>query len=241
MNWGAWIPESWQRAVQGAAARIDTMPDRDRLALVGGLLALVGAAEFMVVWPLHAKRDSIVAAAVQQAQQEADEASELAQAAAQKQSELESRLAQVAAQLARLGAGNASGQSLNSLLTQTLAGQGAQIVSLRELAVEDVQPAGVEAGVANSNTAAATGAADAASATSSTAASSTALFRHRFELTLAGSHEALITALGTLDRSARPLRIERVRVAIVATADGTDLQARITLAVIGTEKSWLTI
>ncbi len=234
MNWRRWVPAPWLRGLQGTAARIDAMPDRDRLALFGGLLAIVAAAEFMVVWPLHAKRDSIVAAAVQQAQQEADAASELAQAAAQKQSELESRLAQVSTELARLGAGNATGQSLNSLLTQTLAGQGAQIVALRELAVEDVQPGGDPAAA----TAAATAAADAASAAAGATPQSTALFRHRFELTLAGNHEALITALGTLERSARPLRIERVR---VATTDGTALQARITLAVIGTEKSWLTI
>jgi hypothetical protein len=238
MNWRRWIPAPWLRAVQGAAARIDAMPDRDRLALVGGLLALVAAVEWMVVWPLHAKRDTIVAAAVQQAQQEADAASELAQAAAQRQSELESRLAQVSAELARMGAGNVTGQSLNSLLSQTLAGQGAQIVSLRELAVEDVQPAGAEAGGVDNSAATANAAADAASAAAGAAAASTALFRHRFELTLAGNHDALISALGALDRSARPLRIERVR---VATVDGAALQARITLAVIGTEKSWLVI
>jgi len=210
-----------------ATARIDAMPKRERIALFAGALALLAAAEFLLVMPLQAKRQTILSAAQQQAQHEANAAAEAEQSRFQTQAELDKQLVQLDKELARLGAGNSTGEPLTFLLTQALARQDARVVALRELAVEELQLA---------TPVRAEPPAGAASAASEPAAAP--LYRHRFELTLGGTPAALVTAVRALDHGARPLRIERVR---MAARDASSVQATITLAVIGTEKSWLSL
>jgi hypothetical protein len=234
-----YIPAPLLKQGQAAVARVDAMPQRERLALFCAVLALLCAAEALWVMPMRSQRQNIGHAAAQQAQSEADAAAEAEQTRAQQQTDLEERLAKLDAELMRLGAGESAGKPLGFLLTQGLVRQGVQVVGLRELAVEDIDTlasAGAEAAAA-------------APAPAASDAAAPMLYRHRFELTLDGTPDALIAAVRNLDRDARPLRIERVRMAAHTTTRSAEqtadpapgVRATVTLAVISNERTWLSI
>ena len=222
MNPALPVPPAIRTAFAAAIARIDALPGRERLALFGALLAVLVAAELLLVEPVHNRRQQVENATVEQAQRVADEQTQAEQARIDRQNQLEAQLERIDSDLSRLGAGTSSGQSLSFLLTQALARQDVRIVSLREHAVEAIQPA-----------ASAEPALD-----GSMPPPAVALFKHRFELTLAAPPAALIDALRTLDQSARPLRIERAR---LSGRDEGSVQLTVTLVVIGTERAWLAI
>ncbi len=219
----AWLSDGVLAPLRSAAARVDALPRRERLALFAAALALVGAVEFLLVQPDRARRQAIEDATVEQAQRVADEQTQAEQQRVQKHDALQAQLARLDRELAQLGAGASSGQSLGFLLTQALARQDVRIVSLRELAVEAIQAAVDPAAAAQPGAA---------------PPSSAALYRHRFELTLGGAPAELINALRALDQGARPLRVERVRMS--GQSDST-VQLAVTLLVIGTERAWLAI
>ena len=195
---------------------------------------------------MQARRALIVGASAEQAQQLADEQAQAEQARSARQSELDARLATLERALAALGGGddrgrasshasaNPSGRPLGFLLAQALARQDVRLLGLRELTVDVVQ----QAVTAPAEGVPATAADDAAIAPPAAAAAPIALYRHRFEVTLGGNPAALIDALRAIDQGARPLRVERAH---LSGADADSVRLAITLAVVTTERSWLSI
>lgn len=203
---------------------IDALPDRDRHLLLVGALAVLVAADLMLVQPLGAKRKAVVAAAAEQIASTQAEHDRVAQELAQSRHQLDAQARRLDAELQRLGAERPDGEPLARLLRRVLARQGVAVVSLRDLDVVEV-----EAG----------GSATAAS-TPEGAEHTRLLFKHRLELTLDGQAAALVAAVAALDQHARPLRIERVRL-VAQAGPATTQQAVITLAVLGTDRTWLAI
>lgn len=228
MNWRKLFPAPWVEQVSSSIARIDALPQRERLALLGAALALVVAVELLFVQPLRERREQIELATVEQVQREADERALVEQARVDAQTQSETQLQTIDRELASLGADGSSSQSLSFLLAKALARQDVRVVSLRELMVEDIHPEVVPDADAP--------AAPATSAESETPA--VVLYRHRYEVTLGGAPETLIDALRALDQGARPLRIERVR---LQRQEQGVVQLAVTLMVIGTERAWLAI
>jgi len=212
---------------QALLDRLDRLPARERSLLVVGALALLVGLEMMVVWPMHGQRQTVVDAASAQAQSEADAAAQAAGAQAQALAELQTRLATIERDLKGLGAGKASGEPMGFLLSRTLRAQGVQMLSMRELAVEELDTA----------PAAAAGPDMVAGAVAAGPAHPP-LFRHRWELSFSGEVGALRAAVQSLDDGLRPLRIERVR---IGSRDGRAVEATVTLVVIGMERTWLSI
>lgn len=228
MNWQRLIPAPWLEQIKAAVARIDRLPQRERWALLGAILALVVAVEFLFTQPLRDRRIQIELAAIEQIQREADERAMIEQARDDAKAQSESQLQTVDRELAQLGAQGSSTQSLSFLLAKALARQDVRVVSLRELMVEDIQPEQV---IDPNAPAAPAGAEESASPT-------VTLYRHRYEVTLGGVPATLVDALRALDAGARPLRIERAR---MHRQDNGSVQLAVTLMVIGTERAWLAI
>jgi len=221
------------RTAWGAfTGRIDALPERDRRVLLVGVLSLLLAAELLLVQPIGARRAAIVAAATEQADETLAERERTEQARAEARNELDARAAKVERDLQRLGAEGPQGEPLALLLRRVLARHGVAVVALRDLDV-------IEVAADQPDTRAATEApSDIAAAAAPGGEPPRTLFRHRLELTLGGDAAALIQAVDALDRQARPLRIERVRlVAVHASAT----QAVVTLTVLGTQRTWLAI
>jgi hypothetical protein len=211
--------------------RIDALPDRERYVLLLGALAVLAAADVLIVQPLGTKRATVLAAVAEQADSAAAERAQAEQAAAQARSELDARAARLQRELQQLGAERESGEPLARLLRRVLARQGVDIVALRDLDVVEI-----DAAVAAASAPSAASAPDAAPAKPERTG---VLFKHRLELTLAGDAQQLVAALAALDAGARPLRIERVR--MLMREGASQPHAVITLAVLGTERIWISI
>jgi type II secretory pathway component PulM len=201
--------------------RIDALPDRERHALLLGAIAVLVAADWLFVQPLGTKRSVVLTAVTEQVDSAAAERANAEQAAAQARSELDAKATRLERELQQLGAERSGGELLARLLRRVLARHGVDIVALRDLEVVEIDAT--------------------AAAASAPAATDRArvLFKHRLELTLSGDAHRLVAALAALDGDARPLRIERVRM-LVAEGASTP-QAVITLAVLGTERTWMQI
>lgn len=211
---------------QLVSARVDTMARRDRLALMGIGLGLLIAAELLLVMPMRSTRMNIASAAADQLRSEEDAATQAREARDQALALQKTTLAKLERELAALGVGTTRGQSLSFLLSRTLRGSTVRVVSLRELNIESIEPAAAEAS------------AEAAAAAPKPDTPATTLFRHRFELRLSGEVAALTSAVLSLETETRPLRLERVK---LESSNGSAVHATIVLAVIGTERLWLSI
>ena len=219
------LPPHLRRAIDALAAHIDGLQNRERAWLMLAALALLAALEWAVVWPLQERRSAIAAAGQQAEREQTDAADAERQAAASQGKQLEATLQGLEDDLHRLGNAKASGEPLTFLLQRVLAREPARIESLRELALEEVDAAALNQAPPVPD--------------ASPAAPAIALYRHRFELTLSGEPASLVSAVRALDSGARPLRIERVRLAAAGAAGA--LRATVTLSVIGAERTWLSI
>jgi hypothetical protein len=209
---------SWSALMQ----RIDALPDRERHVLLIGAIAVLVAADWLWVQPLGTKRHAVLAAVTEQADSAAAERASAEQAAAQARNELDAKAARLERELQQLGAERSGGEPLARLLRRVLARHGVDIVALRDLEVVAIDAS-----------------AAAAASAPATTERTRVLFKHRLELTLAGDAHRLVAALAALDVDARPLRIEGVRLLV---REGASVpQAVITLAVLGTERTWLSI
>jgi hypothetical protein len=206
-------------------ARLDALPDRDRHMLLIGVLAVLVAADLMLVQPVSVKRQAVLAAADEQARSAQIETERAAQALAQSRNELDAQAAQLDAELRRLGTERPDGEPLARLLRRVLARRDVSVVSLRNLDVVEVDFGG-------SSTAEAASAPD--------GERGRRLYMHRLELTLGGRADTLVAAVAALDRHAKPLRIERVRL-LAAQEPEIRQRAVLTLAVLGTERTWLAL
>ena len=242
-GWKKSLQANWQ---QRAIAPLQAMSERDRVALLLAGLTLVGAVDWFVVWPMNIQRGSIVQAAIAQAQATADAAAQAQAEVAKAMAALDERSRNLDADLAKLGMAQSSGQQLGALLTRALQQQAVQVLGLRETAAESIEAASPAAagtgaaidGAAHSPAAAATSTPSAATGETAAAAPVAALFRHRFELRLQGEVPALLTALSSLERQVKPLRIARVR---LEGAEGKQARLTLGLVVLSTERVWLSL
>lgn len=225
-TWRENLLEPLLARAKAQAERFDALPMRHRTAVLGGVVAIAIAAEFLLVAPTKAKRELVERAMVEQVQREADEMAQAEEERAGQRLALEQQLAAVDGELAQLGAGATSGQPLSFLLNRALARQEVNVISLRELMVERIVAPEAPA------------AAGAIEETPTQAQEAPTLYRHRFEVTLGGGSSELIDALEALDRDTRPLRVERVR---LSGNSATKVELAVTLTVVGTERSWLSI
>lgn len=251
------LPAAWRQAIEWLArrfaARLKALPPRDRLALCGAAFALLGAVEWFYVLPMRAQRQTIAAATAEQVRAEGEALDTRERQRSQAEAALEARLAEIDKALAAHGAGRERSETLHALLARALVAQSARILSLRDSGVEALDLTPVSTGPGE-GAAAAGGAADSAAAAAAPAAAVASgggvaaegvaaeaqpqLFRHRYELMLAGDATALTSALERLSQVLPPLRIERVRLA--GRPDGS-VEATLTLMVIATERTWLTL
>ena len=227
------LRELWQRL----RAHLDGMAPRERLALAAVGLALLGAIEVGLVWPVREQRQAITAAVTAQELAESDAQQALLDQRSAEDAALQSRLDEVDRELARHGAGRLHSEPLAAWLARALAGQAVQVVALRDLALEelDTTPASASDPGADGATSAAAGAGH---TTGAVPAQHAPLYRHRYELTLGGDVDELSAAVQRLGERLLPLRIERVR---LASADGLKVQATLTFVVIAAERTWITL
>ncbi|MBI5719462.1 MAG: hypothetical protein HZC37_17480 [Burkholderiales bacterium] len=232
---------------------LDTMPSRERLALLALALAALMAAEFLVVLPMREQRQ-VVASALD-AETEAAAAAEQARTEqlAQEQAALESRLAAVEWELRRRGTGGLRSESLGAWMQRALAGQPVRVVALRDQGVQEIDAAAVTAGAAGDGAdrahgaSAANGAGVPATAAAVVAAAATdpaapaaaaTLYRHRYELTLAGEVADLGAAMQVLAERLAPLRIERVR---LSSGDGIAVHATLGFVIVAPQRTWIAL
>jgi hypothetical protein len=197
---------------------------RDR-RLAGVLaLALVLGLEALAVWPVRTKRLGVQAATTAEQQAVQDGESQRQSARAARLDALQQQLDVIDAELAQLGAVSGRPEPLSALVQRSVAAQGLALRGLRALPVESLH---IEASAAST----------AASAPAATPAEAAApLYRHRVELQISGPTLPLIRSLDRLAQEMLPLRVERVH---LAGQGSGQVQATLTLATIGTERTWL--
>lgn len=232
---------AWRAQGRATSQRIDAMPPRQRGALALLVVAALAAAELMWVLPARDRRVTVVQAMA--AEQRATEDAEQARRGqeTQEQSALEARLAAVEVELRRRGAGSVRSESLGLWMQRALAGQAVRVVALRDLGIVEIDTNAATAENAGDAAAPVVSAATAAADPSTAAHGATPqaqppLFRHRYELTLAGDVNELATAMQTLAERMLPLRIERVR---VSSRDGTVIHAALGFFVVTSERTWI--
>lgn len=247
-----------------ALARVDALPRRDRLALLGGGLAVLAGIEFQLVLGLHDKRVAFV-------RNEQEPAQAQAQAQAEERARLQARVSDLGQQLAQrrqqLGLRGVSlpPQAVFNALRQTLKLQGVTVLSLRALPDDDsatvrlqaaAPPDGAgaagadgDAGAAGTDTGNAADASqanepaapagDAASAaTAATEAQAPVLYRHRAELRVAGRLPDVLRTLREFETPGATLRLDRVRLA-ASESDPQTVEATLLLFTLSQERTWL--
>ena len=212
---------------------LESMRQRDRLALSAAALALLVGLDLLVVAPLHDKRLAIELAKASSAR---DDAAALASRDAERnafEADLLTRQTKVAKALAGYGAAGNRVDSLHFLLSRTLQGLPVSVLSLRSQGVDEVEVAAVDP-----EAAAAALAGPVASAPTASAPTPSKLYRHRYELRVGGTLPALLKSIEALEHNSRPLRIERVR--LLADAGGA-LEASVVLMTLGPDRTWLSL
>lgn len=228
-------------AVERLLARVNALSKRDRLAMLAGGLALLGAIEFQIVLPLHDQR---VAAEAQQQGPDALQLQAQQTAAQAMQTKLESlKQAWAKRQQSPVHHARASApQAMFAELRQNLALAGVQVVSLHALADEVPQTTKPDA-AAPAEAAASDAAAPADAAASDAAAAQPAkpaptIYRHRAELRVSGSLANVMQVVSQLERDDQSMRLERVLLSATEQSDG-QVVATFTLVAISEEQSWL--
>ena len=230
--------------LQPVLAKLEAIPARDRVALVLCALAMVIGAELMVLGPMASKRAAIASAGDQESKAAAQTAALEAQSQLDQLQALKARAAQVEAENKDQGIAKAQGEPVAALLARALHSRGVNTVSLRSLGSEalanDAPGSGADPAAAEAAPHAATAAAAGAAHPGAVPAPAPArtLYKHRYELILAGDAPALSASAGALETGLAPLRIERVRM-LPGKSDA--LQLVVTFGLIGTERSWLNL
>lgn len=230
--------ERLRTALRQRYAKLEAMPQRERLALAGALVALCFGVDQFLAMPARAKRQNIEQAL--QASAHELEQTRLAREAAVRARDdgLALRQRKVATELTQVGAKAAPRESLRFLLNSTLQGLPVNVTLLRALPGEEVTISGGDTPEPQAAAASAVAGAASAPADSAAPASSRVLFRHRYELQLQADLAPLLRAVAVLENDVRPLRLERVQ--LRRNAQG-QLQANVTLITLGVERSWLSL
>lgn len=215
-------------SLQPALAKVEAIPSRDRVALLLCAVALVVGAELMVVGPMASKRAAVASAGDQEVKAATLAAALKAQSQRDLLRSLQARARQVETENKDQGVARAQGEPVAAMLARALHSHGVKTVALRSLGSEalptDMPGTGPDS--------------PAAEPPAQASAPARTLYKHRYELILAGDTPALSASAGALETGLAPLRIERVRM-LPAKAD--TLQLVVTFGLIGTERSWLSL
>ena len=213
-----------------AVARIDALPRRERLTLLGGLLALAIGAQVLWLAPVRDKRLAIAAATLQADRSRGDAVSSAAVQASAAREDLQRRQRELETKLAGVGLKATDREALSSFVNRSLTGEGVRLAALTALPVEELTIAELPA---------AAGATPASADPATPAAARPLLFRHRAELRLEGPVQGVVQAIEQVERGLAPLRIERVRITPVGSAGA--VQASLVLTTISPERTWLAL
>lgn len=234
-EWLAKVP--WKRWV----ARVNALPQRDRMALLAGGLALVVGFVFQVTMPVHDRRValSLSQPGIDPLQQQTD-----AQALQQKQAEL-MRLQQQLAKRTPAQAVSTQGgapREVFAALRKAMALQEVEVVSLKALPDEaPIKPPGVvsAASAAEAVDVPAEAASDAGTAAPPPApAPEPKVFRHRAELRVAGSLAQVNGVLKRFEVGGQLMQLEKVRL-VPSETDVRQVEATLSLIMISQEATWL--
>ncbi len=234
-EWLAKVP--WKRWV----GRVNALPQRDRMALLAGGLALVVGFVFQVTMPVHDRRVALLLTqpGIDPLQQQTD-----AMALQQKQAEL-MRLQQVLAKRTPAQAVSTQGGSPRDVfaaLRKAMALQEVEVVSLK--ALPDDAPIKPPVAAAAASTAEvvdvpAEAASDAAQVMPPPApAPETKVYRHRAELRVAGSLAQVNQVLKQFESSGQLMQLEKVKL-VPAEGDARQVEATLSLVLISQEATWL--
>ena len=225
-------------------AKVNALPQRDRMAMLAGGLALIIGFEFQAVMPVHDRRMALLASqpGADPLQQQND-----ALALQSKQAEL-AKLQQTLSQRAPMQAvstQSGSPRDVFAALRKAMALQEVEVVSLQALPDEppvkppthaDAASAPVEAApVAD---AASDAAAPEAPAAVPSAPVEASVYRHRAELKLAGTLAHVNQVLKQFEQGNELLRLERVKLT-PSEHDARTIEATLSLILISQEKTWL--
>lgn len=220
--------------VLATVARIDALPRRERIALVGGLIALAIGVQALWVTPARAKRNAIAESSAQSERSRSDAEVAAAAQRAATFADLRSRNLDLEAKLAALGLKASQREPVGAFVTRSLRGDGVRLAGVTALPVEALASADPlrahDASLAAEST-----------DTATPVAARPALFRHRTELRLEGAVKDVVRAIEQLERDLAPLRVERIRLTPVASgsAGAGAIQASLVLTTISEERTWL--
>lgn len=230
-------------AVERFFERLNALSRRDRMALLAGGLALLGAVEFQLVLPLHDRR---VAAETQQGpdQMQAKAQQATIEATQARLDKLREEWAQRQKSPARHARAVAP-QALFAELRQNLALAGVQVQSLHAMPDEIPESTKPDANAVAAPAEPAAPASDAvapADAAASDAAQpakpAPTVYRHRAELRVSGTLADVLRVVNQLERDDQSMRLERVLLSATEKADGL-VVATFTLVAISEEQAWL--
>lgn len=242
------IIRKWQADWQGKLpfgrwmAKVNALPQRDRMAMLAGGLALIMGLEFQAVMPMHDRRMALLASqpGIDPLQQQNDE-----QALHNKQAEL-AKLQQTLAQRTPMQAVTTQGgapRDVFAALRKAMALQEVEVVSLKALPDEAPVKPPVQSGAPSAPAEPPPAAEAASDATAASAAAppvpaEPSVFRHRAELKLAGSLAHVNQVLKHFEEGGQLLRLERVKLA-PAEHDARTIEATLSLILISQEQTWL--
>ncbi|MGE5452278.1 MAG: hypothetical protein ACM3VZ_10620 [Acidobacteriota bacterium] len=228
-------------------AKVNALPQRDRMAMLAGGLALIIGFEFQAVMPVHDRRMALLAS--QPGSDPLQQQNE-AQALQSKQAEL-AQLQQTLSQRTPLQAVSAQGgapRDVFAVFRKAMALQEVEVVALQALPDEppvkppthaDVASAPVEAApVADAASDVAPTEAAAAPAVSTPAPAEPSVYRHRAELKIAGTLAHVNQVLKRFEQGHELLRLERVKL-VPSAQDARTIEATLSLILISQEKTWL--
>ncbi len=226
-------------------AKVNALPQRDRMAMLAGGLALIIGFEFQAVMPLHDRRMALLASqpGADPLQQQND-----AQALQSKQAEL-AKLQQTLSQRAPMQAmstQSGSPRDVFASLRKAMALQEVEVVSLQALPDEPPVKPPTHADVASTPSEAPpvddAGSGDVAApeapAAAPSAAAEASVYRHRAELKLAGTLVHVNQVLKRFEQGNELLRLERVKLT-PSEHDARTIEATLSLILISQEKTWL--
>lgn len=226
-------------------SKVNALPQRDRMALLAGGLALIVGFEFQAVMPAHDRRVALLASqpGIDPLQQQND-----AQELQKKQAEL-AKLQQTLAKLAPMQAVSTQGGSPRDVfaaLRKAMALEEVEVVSLKALPDEAPIKPPTHADAANVAPEAAPVATAASDVPADGAPAPVApppppeptVFRHRAELRLAGSLAHVNQVLQRFEQTNQLLRLERVKLA-PSEQDARVVEATLSLILISQEQTWL--
>lgn len=234
--------------------QINALPQRDRIALLAGGLALLIGAEFQLVMPTHDKRVALLNSQPGldplQAQQD--------QAAMEKQ---QAELARLQAELAKrtpvqsVSTDGGSPRDVFAALRQAMALQQVEVIGLKAIPADsamktkqsdsaaELDPAQDVQAAVDAASEALLGSADANAAVAPPVAPAPApadIYKHRVELRIAGPLASVNAVLKSFEHDQPLLRLERVRLTASELKQG-HIEALLSLVLISREKTWLSM